>query len=203
MSTYLPAQLTKMRAALTPNNGRAAVKQVVMATRNNVGLSRLAQAFLAATAIAPVLLVWAAASYEASMTYAASAVIVALLMLGVCVLLLSLAKRELQANSLTITKAVRMDKEALGFLVAYALPLVASKDPTHLIALGVFMLMVGLVLIQLQILHVNPLLGMLGFHFYQVELKNSDTALVITRSRDLPSDASQGQELVPGLWLLI
>jgi hypothetical protein len=197
MSTYLPAQLTKMRAALTPNNGRAAVKQVVMATRNNVGLSRLAQAFLAATAIAPVLLVWAAASYEASMTYAASAVIVALLMLGVCVLLLSLAKRELQANSLTITKAVRMDKEALGFLVAYALPLVASKDPTHLIALGVFMLMVGLVLIQLQILHVNPLLGMLEFHFYQVELKNSDTALVITRSRDLPSDASQVKSWCP------
>ena len=81
--------------------------------------------------------------------------------------------------------------------------LVASKDPTNLIALSVFMLMVGLVLVQLQILHVNPLLGMLGFHFYQVELKNSDTALVITRSRDLPPDAGQGQQLAPGLWLLI
>ncbi len=175
-----------------------------MASRNNVGLSRLAQTFLAATALAPVLLVWAAASYEASRTYAVSAVIVALLMVGVCVGLLALAKRELQTDPLMITKAVRMDnKEALGFLVAYALPLVASKDPTNLVALGVFMLMVGLMVVQLQILHVNPLLGMLGFHFYQVELKNSDTALVITRSRDLPSSASHGQQLAPGLWLLI
>jgi hypothetical protein len=171
--------------------------------RNNVGLSRFAQAFLVATALAPVLLVWAAASYEASRTYAVSAVVVALLMVGACVGLLALAKRELQMDPLMITKAVRMDKEALGFLVAYALPLVASKDPTNLAALGVFMLMVGLVLMQLQILHVNPLLGMLGFHFYQVELTNSDTALVITRSRDLPSKASHGQQLAPGLWLLI
>lgn len=175
-----------------------------MATRKkNVGLSRFAQAFLAATALAPVLLVWAAASYESSLTYAVSAVAVALLLLVVCVALLALAKRELQMDPLAISKAVRMDKEALGFLVAYALPLVASKDPTNLIALSVFMLMVGLVLVQLQILHVNPLLGMLGFHFYQVELKNSDTALVITRSRDLPPDAGQGQQLAPGLWLLI
>jgi hypothetical protein len=174
-----------------------------MATRNNVGLSSLAQVFLAATALAPVLLVWAAGSYEASRTYAVTAVVVALLLVGVCVGLLALAKRELQMDPLMITKAVRLDKEALGFLVAYALPLVASKDPTKLAALAVFMLMVGLVLVQLQILHVNPLLGMLGFHFYQVELKNSDTALVITRSRDLPSNASQGQQLAPGLWLLI
>ena len=174
-----------------------------MATRSNVGLSRFAQTFLAATALAPVLLVWAAASYEGSRTYAISAVVVALLLVGICVGLLGLAKRELQTDPLTITKAVRMDKEALGFLVAYALPLVALKDPTKLAALAVFMLMVGLVLVQLQILHVNPLLGMLGFHFYQVELKNSDTALVITRSRDLPSNASQGQQLAPGLWLLI
>ena len=55
---------------------------------------------------------------------------------------------------------------------------------------------------QLQILHVNPLLGILGFHFYEVELKNSDTALVISRSRELPTNGAQGQQLAPGLWLL-
>ena len=59
------------------------------------------------------------------------------------------------------------------------------------------MLMVGLVLVQLQILHVNPLLGMLGFHFYQVELKNSDTALVITRSRDLAAGCQSGATAGP------
>jgi hypothetical protein len=174
-----------------------------MASRTNVGLSRIAQAFLAATALAPVLLVWAAGSYDTSRTYAASAVVVASLLVGICVGLLTFAKHELQTDPLVITKAVRMDREVLGFLVAYALPLVVSHEATQLLALLVFVVIVGLVLVQLQILHVNPLLGALGFHFYEVELTNSDTALVITRSRDLPPLANQGQQLAPGLWLLI
>jgi hypothetical protein len=174
-----------------------------MTVRPNVGLSRIAQAFLAATALAPVLLVWAAASYDSSPVYAAAAIVVALLLVGICVGLLALAKHELQTDPLVIARAVRMDKDALGFLIAYALPLVVSDSATQLPALAVFIVIVGLLLIQLQILHVNPLLGMLGFHFYEVELRNSDTALVITRSRDLPPQVNQGQQLAPGLWLLI
>ena len=125
-------------------------------------------------------------------------------MLGVCVGLLALAKRELQMDPLAISKAVRMDKEALGFLVAYALPLCGLEiDPTNLIALSVFMLMVGLVLVQLQILHVNPLLGMIRFRFYQVELKNSDTVLVDHSIARSAAGCRSGATAGAGLWLLI
>jgi hypothetical protein len=173
-----------------------------MPRKANVGLSRFAQVSLAATAMAPVLLVWAAASYSTSGLWAAAAVVIAVLMVGISVGLLTIAHRELQIDPLTIVKAVRLDKEVLGFLVAYALPLVIADEPTKLVAIAVFMLIVGLVLVQLQSLHVNPLLGILGFHFYEVELENADTALVISRSRDLPSNAAHGQRLAPGLWLL-
>ncbi len=171
--------------------------------RDNVGLSRFAQGFLAATAMAPVLLVWAAASYSTTMMYAAVAVVIAALLLVICVGLLALAKRELQMAPLPIVKAVRMDREALAFLIAYALPLVTGKDPMHLLALAVFMVLTSLVLVQLQILHVNPLLGMLGFHFYHVELTDSDAVLVISRSRKLPSATDRGQQMAPGLWLIL
>ncbi len=168
----------------------------------NVGLSRFAQASLAATAMAPVLLVWAAASFPTARLWAAAAVLIALLMVGISVGLLTLARRELQIDPLTIGKAVRLDKDVLGFLVAYALPIVVSNQPTRLVAIAVFMLVVCVVLVQLQILYVNPLLGMLGFHFYEVEVENADTVLVICRSRDLPSNPARGQRLAPGLWLL-
>jgi hypothetical protein len=181
--------------------GRSAVDGS-MATKPNVGLSLFAQVSLAGTALAPVLLVWAAASYEASRLWAAIAVTVALLMVVIAVGLLKLTRQELQTDPIAITKATRLDKEVLSFLVAYALPLVVSNDPTKLIAIAVFIVIVGLVLVQLQILHVNPLLGALGFHFYEVELHNADTALVISRSRDLPVNGAQGQQLAPGLWLL-
>src|SRR4051812_11334574 len=119
-----------------------------MASKANVGLSRFAQVSLAATAMAPVLLVWAAASYSTSGLWAAVAVVIAVLMVAISVALLTIAHRELQIDSLTIAKAVRLDKEVLGFLVAYALPLVVSDQPTKLVAIAVFMLIVCLVLVQ-------------------------------------------------------
>jgi hypothetical protein len=65
-----------------------------------------------------------------------------------------------------------------------------------------FMTVVGLVLVQLQILHVNPLLGILGYHFYEIERADGDSALVISRSRQLPEPGALGKRLGPALWLI-
>jgi hypothetical protein len=66
----------------------------------------------------------------------------------------------------------------------------------------VFVGIVGVVLVQLQILHVNPLLGILGFHFYEIENVDGDTALLVSRSRQLPRATVSGQRLGPALWIL-
>ena len=169
----------------------------------NIGLSRIAQIALAGTALAPVLLVWAAATYRVRPIDAAASVAVATLLVVICLCILTLAKRELQIEPVGIKKATRLDKEVLAFLVTYALPLIAAGDDrTNLTALLAFVAVVGLVLVQLQVLHVNPLLGMLGFHFYEVERTDGDSALVVSRSRHLPAAAAQGRRLGPGLWLL-
>ena len=41
-----------------------------------------------------------------------------------------------------------------------------------------------------------------AYRFYEVELASADTALVISRSRNLPSTIDEGRQLAPGLWLL-
>jgi hypothetical protein len=174
-----------------------------MPSSENIGLSRFAQIALAGTALAPVLLVWAAATYAVRPVEAVAAVLVALLLVIICLGILTVAKRGLQLEPVGIKKATRLDKEALAFLVTYALPLIAQGDNrTNLAALAVFVAVVGLVLVQLQILHVNPLLGSLGFHFYEIERADGDSALVVSRSRHLPGVAAQGQRLGPALWLL-
>jgi hypothetical protein len=174
-----------------------------MRSSDNIGLSRFAQIALAGTALAPVLLVWAAATYHLRPLDAAAAVAVAVLLVVICLRILAVARRGLQVEPVGIKKATRLDKEALAFLVTYALPLIAQGDDrTNLAALGVFVVVVGLVLVQLQILHVNPLLGMFGFHFYEIERADGDSALVVSRSRHLPDVAAQGQRLGPALWLL-
>jgi hypothetical protein len=41
----------------------------------------------------------------------------------------------------------------------------------------------GLVLFRADIYHVNPILGMIGYHFYQVKSKTKVTYLLVTRSK--------------------
>ena len=158
---------------------------------------------LAATALAPVLLVWAAAVYRVAPLQAAAAVAISALLVLICISTLAFAERELQQEPVGLKKATRLDKEALAFMVTYALPLIAKEGASkNLPAVIVFMIVVGLVLVQLQILHVNPLLGMLGFHFYEIERTDGDCALVISRSRQLPALGTLGKRLGPALWLL-
>jgi hypothetical protein len=174
-----------------------------MRPSNNIGLSRFAQIALAGTALAPVLLVWAAATYATHWVEAVAAVTVAFLLVVICLGILALARRGLQVEPVAIKRATRLDKEALAFLLTYALPLIAQGDDrTNLAAQAVFVVVVGLVVVQLQILHVNPLLGILGFHFYEIERADGDSALVVSRSRHPPDVAAQGQRLGPALWLI-
>jgi hypothetical protein len=174
-----------------------------MSTDNNIGLSRVAQVSLAATALAPVLIVWAAAVYNVARLQAAAAVVISALLVLICISTLAFAGRELQQEPVGIKKATRLDKDALAFLVTYALPLIAKESASkNLPAVIVFMIVVGLVLVQLQLLHVNPLLGMLGFHFYEIERADGDSALVISRSRQLPATGTLGKRLGPALWIL-
>jgi hypothetical protein len=169
----------------------------------NIGLSRLAQVSLASTALAPVLLVWAAATYESHPFEAVAAASSCIMLVVLGKAILALAVRELQSEPVGIVKATRMDRESLAFLVTYALPLIAqSEDHTNFAALLVFAFVVALVLVQLQIFHVNPLLGILGYHFYELEVSNGDMALAISKSRHLPDANAQGQRLGPALWLV-
>ena len=174
-----------------------------MPSSDNVGLSRFAQIALAGTALAPVLLVWAAAKYRLRPADAVASVAIGVLLVVICLCILAVARRGLQIEPVGIKKATRLDKEALAFLVTYALPLIGQGDDhTNLAALAVFMVVVALVLVQLQILHVNPLLGIFGYHFYEIERADGDSALVLSRSRHLPCAGTIGQRLGPALWLL-
>jgi MFS family permease len=170
---------------------------------SNVGLSRAAQFALAATALAPVLLVWAASNYSVRWTESIVAVVIAVLLVAVCLGILKIAHDELQSEQLVVKKTSRLDKDALAFLITYALPVIVPSDkPASVVALVVFVMLVGLVLVQLHILHVNPLLGILGFHFFEVENDAGESALVVCRARQLPRDSVQGCRLGPSLWLV-
>jgi hypothetical protein len=167
-------------------------------------LNRFAHALLVATSLAPIALVYGVARWPTSRSDTLRWTGVAALLLFVCVLLVRVAQREGEREQVRITKSKNMDKEVLAFLVSYALPLVTPSDKlSSALALGTFILIIGVVLYQTELVHVNPLLGLMGFRFHEVNHESGDTALLITRSRTATMGTKTVVKLSSGLWLEI
>lgn len=167
------------------------------------GLKGFARLLLAMTTLAPVLIVWSAATWETSPRLATVATLVAVVMVLMCVGLLRIARRQLQSEILRIAKPRRMDKEALAFLITYALPLVApAETAAKVIPLAIFVVLVCIVVSQLQLLQINPLLAIFGYHFYEFDATDGDTFLIVSPSRSMPvGEAIEARRLGPGLFL--
>ncbi|CAJ0778067.1 hypothetical protein [Ralstonia chuxiongensis] len=138
------------------------------------------------TAIAPlsVSLAYIYAAKDFNYQLAAIAAFSCVLLGAVCLWIIDKAQARLERLPVTIEKAKSADKEVIGFFVAYALPLIfrgqASPD------LGAWLIAGGMLLFVLWTTHslqVNPVLGLFGFHFYEVETKEKVTYLLITRRK--------------------
>lgn len=149
-------------------------------------LGRLIRVLLALTAMAPlsISLSYIYAAKEHNYELAAIAALSCVL-LGIASLwIVGRASDKLERLPISIKKAKSADKEVIGFFVAYALPLVfrgqAAPD------LGAWLIAAGMLLFVLWSTHslqVNPVLGMFGYHFYEVESADGITYLLISKRR--------------------
>lgn len=148
-------------------------------------LSKFAKSLLAATSLSPVLLVLsinrlAFGDYWTAMWWVVSAVLLFLVFL----FLLFVATKKLQVVTVRAFTIQHTDKEVLAFLIAYLLPVIAketfdtAKDP--------FTTMVVFIIIFVTIyhsnsFHFNPLLAMVGYHFYVFRTDHSVPLMLITK----------------------
>jgi len=164
-------------------------------------LSRLAMLLLVLTSLAPVLLVQCATLLPDEPVRAAAWGGAALLFAGSCAGLLAYAGRRGEVVTFVIAKSKTLDKEAVAFLVTYALPLLAQKE--HVIrpyAMISFLLLAVIVLYRLQVAHVNPLLALVGYRFFEVSPKSGETALLITKDLDA-NGSHRVVQLTRHIWL--
>jgi hypothetical protein len=102
----------------------------------------------------------------------------------ICWILLLWCGRELQRTSVTLSAVERSDKEVLSFLLAYLLPVISAKETNleiqWMTTLYVFIILI-LVFTHACALHFNPVLGLLGYHFYAVKDEACRPLLLISR----------------------
>ena len=148
-------------------------------------LGRLVRILLALTAIAPlsVSLAYVFAS-QRHFVWAATAGLCCISLGVIALSIIRLASKRLEQLPIVIQKAKSADKEVIGFFIAYALPLVfRGESAPELSGWLVAAAMLLFVLWSTHAIQVNPVLGVMGFHFYEVEAKGGVTYLMITRRK--------------------
>jgi hypothetical protein len=146
-------------------------------------LSTLAKIMLTASAIAPIAFTYAWVAYTQNETVVAiialSSGVVAVLL---CIIVLRSAQKNLERMNFKPKAIESADRENIGFMVLYLLPLFTDKINTLNWALWIPTLVVFAVITAFGYsYHFNPLLGVIGWHFYKIESDDGVTYVVITR----------------------
>lgn len=94
-----------------------------------------------------------------------------------CLVVMHFAGRELPRLPVAIKSIKPADKELIGFVLAYLLPL-ARGTPFEGSPLLVVLIVFFIVVMTSNAYHTNPLLGMLGWHFYEAVIDDVTYVLV-------------------------
>lgn len=164
-------------------------------------LSRFAHLLLVATSLSPVLLIFGVAKLGSDRVLGAVCVACALLLALVCHSVLWVASRRGELERVHVVRTKSLDKDAVLFVVTYALPLLVPEQRLGSYwALAVFVALVFVVLYSLQVAHVNPLLAMFGYHFFEISPASGETAMLVTRANPIGT-TTRVVKLSPHIWL--
>ena len=108
--------------------------------------------------------------------------LIAFVLTFVCWGLIALSKRHLEKIPVQINAVKTVDKEIVGFILVYLLPLINQTTATISQPVLIFVaVMFFLTVYTSHSYHFNPLLGFLGYHFYEVTIEGGITYVLITK----------------------
>jgi hypothetical protein len=166
-------------------------------------MTRLAQLLVVLTSLAPVGFVQAAVLLgRGKQAEAFWLTVAAVLAVVVCHLLLYGVRKWRSDVPKVISEPSTKEGEPLAFLVAYALPLVSAKaDDASVAGLVVFAVLMALAVWQQQIFHINPLLAILGYHFFGAKTTEGAPVTIISRTKALAPGTLKVVQISEYLWL--
>jgi drug/metabolite transporter (DMT)-like permease len=133
---------------------------------------------------APLFLIVAMRGWRDSRHLAVGLAIVAVLSVVVLFAFLHTAQK-LSAGKVSVSSVISRDGDAMSYIVTYLLPFLAVKlnDPTDVISLGIVFVVIGLLYVNSNMIHTNPVLNIVGHHIFEiVDSDGKTTALICKRS---------------------
>jgi len=166
--------------------------------------SKLIKLIFVSTSLSPILLTLSFLSYHRHRAIEQALIFlgVALLLLFVCLGIICLAKKKLAVIPLPIIEIRNADAEILGFFLAYLIPFMGCSAIRYDLFNVIFIFAIlGIVLWNSNHFHFNPLLGIFGFHFYEVKNSSNVTYILITKKTLLTTQSFQVVQLANYLYL--
>jgi len=150
-------------------------------------LNTLARFLLVSTSLAPILGAVAVNQFARDEPWTRWAwwLVAAVLLVALCWAMLRYAARHAQKHQFGIKEFERNDQEVLAFLLAYLLPFVSAENMsfTGEWLTGAYILgIIFLVIAHAGALHFNPVMGLLGYHFYAVRNQEGVSQLLISKT---------------------
>lgn len=146
-------------------------------------LNPLARLLLTATALAPVGLTYAWVAFiQDERSAAISLSIISCSLVALCIWMLRSCETNLPSTEFKPSTVEAADHENTAFLLLYVLPLFTSKFNTLDWQFWIPTVLIFAVITATGYnYHFNPLLGLLGWHFYKVQSNEGVTYVLITR----------------------
>lgn len=147
-------------------------------------LSGLVKAFLVLTSFAPVLITyifvtWVKEGFNSTIVWV---LFTAFFLTGLCLIIINLARKELEIVKFPIRAVKTADSEIVSFLVVYLLPFASlAGDAIDELILVFILTLFFLVAWSTNSYHVNPILALFRYHFYEVTTSQNITFLLMTR----------------------
>jgi len=105
---------------------------------------------------------------------------------GLCGMMIFLNQAQrLAAASVKVESVQRLDAQAMSYIVTYVIPFLALPSDTwqRTSSLLIFLFVLCLLYVNSNMIHINPMLNLLGYHLYEITLENGSTHALITRHR--------------------
>lgn len=147
-------------------------------------MNLLGNFLLTSTAVAPVALVYAIVSIiENELWLALVLFLICVILVVWCLWLFNHIKSRVSVSTLSIRGVESADKESLGIMLLYLVPFMrlSPSDFGWALLIPAIALFVALVATGTSY-HFNPLLNILGWHFYKVDTEEGIKYLLITRN---------------------
>ncbi|WP_421723366.1 hypothetical protein [Bauldia sp.] len=145
--------------------------------------SKIAKLLLVASSIAPVGIVYAwVSAVESDYKSAIIILLVSFLLFLFCLYIVTRAQEYVEIERFRATTIEAADRENIAFLILYISPLFAAQFSSLNWYLWVPTIVIfGLITATGYSYHFNPLLGLMGWHFYKVQSTEGVVFVLITK----------------------